>query len=310
MTASISSRLGAGFVSALKTAQIRKLINGGDLQLSLFDQTNLAEITSEEFPSERLIVCRNPQLAAERARKREDLLHATERELDKVRQMVDGPRGSLRDADAGKIGQRVGRVINKYKVAKHFDTEIADGSFSYQRKTEQIETEAALDGIYVLRTTCDKDTLTSQAVVRVYKQLKMAERAYRTIKNALDVRPIRHHLTDRVEAHFFQFLLAYHLLFELQARLAPMLFTDDTPLAPTDPVAPARRSPAANTKAASHRTQYGLPAYNLTNLITELGTICRNQLRVGTGAHTFPRLTNRNPVQAKALELLNTKLAA
>jgi Transposase DDE domain len=302
--------LGAGFVSALKTAQIRKLINGGDLQLSLFDQTNLAEITSGEFPSERLIICRNPQLAAERARKREDLLQATERELDKVRQMVDGPRGSLRDADAGKIGQRVGRVINKYKLAKHFDTEIADGSFTYQRKTEQIETEAALDGIYVLRTTCDKDTLTSQAVVRVYKQLKMAERAYHTIKDALDVRPIRHHLTDRVEAHFFLFLLAYHLLFELQARLAPMLFTDDTPLAPTDPVAPARRSPAANTKAASHRTHDGLPAYNPTDLISELGTICRNQVRVGTGAHTFPRLTNRNPVQAKALELLDTKLAA
>jgi transposase len=300
--------LGAGFVSALKTAQIRKLINTGDLQLSLFDQTNLAEITSDEFPSERLVVCRNPHLAAERARKREDLLQATERELDKVKAMVDGPRGTLRSADAGKIGQRAGRVINKYKVAKHFDTEIADGSFTYQRKTEQIQTEAALDGIYVLRTTCPADQLTSQAVVRVYKQLKMAERAYRTIKHALDVRPIRHHLTDRVQAHFFLFLLAYHLLFELQARLAPMLFTDDTPLAPADPVAPAHRSPAANTKTASHRTPDGLPAYNLTDLIAELGTVCRNQLRVGTSAHTFPRLTNPNPVHTKALELLDIKL--
>jgi transposase len=300
--------LGGGFVSALKTAQIRQLIAGGDLQLSLFDQTNLAEISSEEFPSERLIVCRNPQLAAERARKREDLLQATERELDKVRQMVSGPRGSLRAADAGKIGQRAGRVINKYKLAKHFETQIADGHFSYQRKTEQIQTEAALDGIYVLRTTCQKTELTSQAVVRVYKQLKMAERAYRTIKDGLDVRPIRHHLTDRVEAHFFLFLLAYHLLFELQARLAPMLYTDDTPLAPTDPVAPARRSAAANTKASSHRTPDGLPAYNLTGLIAELGTICRNQLRVGASEHTFPRLTNTNPTQAKALTLLDTKL--
>jgi hypothetical protein len=302
--------LGAGFVSALKTAQIRKLIGTGDLQLSLFDQTNLAEISSDEFPAERLVVCRNPHLAAERARKREDLLQATERELDKVKAMVAGPRGSLKSADAGKIGQRVGRVINKYKVAKHFETETAEGSFTYQRKTEQIATEAALDGIYVLRTTCPTEQLTSQAVVRVYKQLKMAERAYRTIKNALDVRPIRHHLTDRVEAHFFLFLLAYHLLFELQARLAPMLFTDDTPLAPADPVAPAQRSPAANTKASSARTPDGLPAYNLTDLIAELGTVCRNQLRIRDSTHTFPRLTNRNTVQTKALDLLDVKLAA
>ena len=302
-------QLGAGFVSALKSAQIRKLMNAGELQLSLFDQTNLAEITSEEFPGERLVLCRNPHLAAERDRKREDLLAATERELDKVCQMVTGPRGTLRGADAGKIGQRAGRVINKYKVAKHFDTQIADGSFTYQRKTEQIAAEAALDGIYVLRTTCGKDTLTSQAVVRVYKQLKMAERAYRTIKDALDVRPIRHHLTERVEAHFFLFLLAYHLLFELQDRLAPMLYADDTPLTPADPVAPARRSPAANTKAGSHRTPDGMPAFNLPDLIAELGTVCRNQLRIGDSEHTLPRLTNTNPVQAKALALLDIKLS-
>ena len=298
--------LGAGFVSALKTAQIRKLIAGGELQLSLFDETNLAEITSPEFEGERLVVCRNPQLQAERARKREDLLAATERELDKVRKMVSGPRGSLRNADAGKIGQRAGRVINKYKVAKHFALQIADGSFAYARKTEQIAEEAALDGIYVLRTTCGTDTLTSEAVVRVYKQLKMAERAYRTIKDALEVRPIRHHLTDRVESHFFLFLLAYHLLFELQHRLESMLYIDDTPIAPADPVAPAKRSPAAKRKNASHRTPDGLPVYDLTDLIAELGTICRNHLRIGERAHTFTRLTTPNPVQAKALELLDT----
>lgn len=300
--------LGAGFVSALKTPQIRKLISAGELQLSLFDERNLAEISSPEFPGERLVVCRNPQLAAERARKREDLLQATERELDKVRQMVSGQRGSLKNASAGRIGERVGRVSNKYKVAKHFELEIADGAFSYQRKTEQINQEAALDGIYVLRTTCPADQLTSQAVVRVYKQLKLAERAYRTIKDALDVRPIRHHLQDRVEAHFFLFLLAYYVLFELQARLAPMLFTDDTPLTPTDPVAPAQRSPAAKTKAGSARTTDGLRAYSLTDLIAELGTICRNQLRIGESQHTFARLTNPNPIQAKALELLDVKL--
>jgi Transposase DDE domain len=299
---------GAGFVSALKSAQIRKLIKAGDLQLSLFDHTNLAEITSPEFPDERLVVCRNPHLATERARKREDLLGATERELDKVTASVTNPRGRLHRADAGAIGQRVGRVINKYKVAKHFELEITDGGFTYQRNADQIAEEAALDGLYVLRSTCPTKQLTTQAVVRVYKQLKMAERAYRTIKDALDVRPIRHHLQDRVEAHFFLFLLAYHVLFELQAKLAPMLYTDDTPLAPADPVAPARRSPAANRKAGSHRTPDGLPAYNLPDLIAELGTICRNQLRIGHTEHTFPRLTNTNPIQAKALELLDTKL--
>jgi hypothetical protein len=299
---------GAGFVSALKSAQIRKLLKAGDLQLSLFDQRNLAEITSPQFPSERLVVCRNPHLAAERARKREDLLAATERELDKVTASVTNPRGRLHQADAGAIGERVGRVVNKYKVAKHFELRIADGSFTYTRKTEQIDSEAALDGLYVLRTTCPTSQLSTQAVVRAYKQLKMAERAYRTIKNALDVRPIRHHLNDRVEAHFFLFLLAYYLLFELQARLEPMLYTDDTPLAPADPVAPARRSAAANNKAASHHTTDGLPVYSLPDLIAELSTICRNQLRIGEGPHTFPRLTKTNDVQAKALALLDVKL--
>lgn len=252
--------LGAGFVSALKSAQIRKLMKAGDLQLSLFDQRDLAEITSSEFAGERLVVCRNPHLATERARKREELLAATECELDKVKASVANPRGRLHQADAGKIGERAGRVTNKYKVAKHFELQIEDGSFAYRRKTEQIAQEAALDGIYVLRTTCPTQQLTTQAVVRVYKQLKMAEHAYRTIKDALEVRPIRHHLQQRVEAHFFLFLLAYYLLFELQARLAPMLFTDDTPVTPADPVAPARRSAAATTKASCHHTDDGLDA--------------------------------------------------
>ncbi|MGH2986378.1 MAG: IS1634 family transposase [Solirubrobacterales bacterium] len=298
-------QLGAGFVSALKTAQVRTLIGQGDLQLSLFDERNLAEISSEQFPGERLVVCRNPHLASERARKREELLAATEAELEKVKKMVEAPRGRLKNADAGKIGERAGRVSNKYKVAKHFELQIADGAFGYERRHEQIEAEAALDGIYVLRTTCPKEELTSQAVVRVYKQLKMAERAYRTMKDALDVRPIHHHLEERVRAHFFLCMLAYHVAFELQARLAPMLFTDDQPLAPTDPVAPARRSAAAKAKAGSARTEDGLPAYSLTDLLSELGTLCRNQLRIGVGEHTFPRLTSANPVQAKALDLLD-----
>jgi Transposase DDE domain len=301
---------GIGFVTALKAPQIQALVEAGELQLSLFDQTNLAEISSERFPGERLVVCRNPAVAAERARKREDLLHATETELDKVRAMVERPRGRLRRAGAGTIGERVGKVVNKYKVAKHFALEINDGAFSYQRKTEQIQAEAALDGIYVLRSTCPADELGTAAVVRVYKQLKMAERAIRTLKSTLEVRPIRHWLEDRVRAHFFLCMLAYYLCFELQQRLAPLLYTDDQPLAPTDPVAPAQRSPHAKATDGSHHTEHGLPAHSLADLLAELGTICRNHVRVGDSEHTFPRLTTPTELQATALELLDVNLAA
>ena len=301
---------GAGFISALKSVQVRALARAGDLQLSLFDETDLAEITSEEFPGERLIVCRNPALAAERARKREELLAATEGELEKVVRMVEGKRGRLRGAPAGVIGERVGRVVGRYKVAKHFALEIGDGAFTWKRKEEQIAAEAALDGIYVLRTTCSGEELTAQAVVRLYKQLKMAERAYRTMKDALEVRPIRHWKEDRVRAHFFLFMLTYHVLFELQARLAPMLFTDDTPLAPADPVAAAQRSPAAAAKAGSARTPDGLPALSLADLLSELGTLCRNELRIGMSKHTFARLTEPTAIQAKAFELLGVRLRA
>ena len=300
--------LGAGFISALKSAQIRSLVRSGDLQLSLFDQTNLAEISSPELPGERLIVCRNPALAAERARKRAELLDATAAELEKVKRMVEGRRGRLRGADAGAIGERAGRVVNTYKVAKHFALEIADGAFSYAPKSEQIAAEAALDGIYVLRTSCPQSELSGQAVVRLYKQLKMAERAFRVMKDTLEVRPIRHWLEGRVRAHFFLYLLAYYVAFELERRLAPMLFVDDRPLAPTDPVAPARRSQAAQAKASSARTADGLPAMSLPDLIAELGTLCRNRLCIGASKHTFERLTAANQIQAKAFELLGIKL--
>jgi Transposase DDE domain len=303
------SEHGVAFVTALKAPQVKALAEAGELQLSLFDERNLAEITSQRFPGERLVVCRNPAVAAERARKREDLLEATERELAKVEAMVERPRGRLRSADAGTIGERVGRVVNKYKVAKHFELHIADRAFSYQRKTEQIAAEAALDGIYVLRSTCPADQLATAAVVRVYKQLKMAERAIRTLKSALAVRPIRHHLEDRVRAHFFLCVLAYHVCFELAERLTPLLFTDEQPLAPADPVAPAQRSPTAKAKDGSHRTADGLPASSLPDLLAELGTICRNTLRVGHGDHTFTRLTTPTELQTTALELLDIQLA-
>lgn len=301
---------GIEFITALKAPQVKALVDSGALQLSLFDETNLAEIQSEQFPGERLVVCRNPAVAAERARKREDLLGATERELDKVKAMVERPRGRLRRADAGKIGERLGRVSNKHQVAKHFELQIADGAFSYRRKTEQIAGEAALDGIYVLRSSCPADTLGTAAVVRVYKQLKMAERAIRTLKSALEVRPIRHYLEERVRAHFFLCMLAYYVCFELQRRLTPLLFADEQPLAPTDPVAPAQRSAQAKAKDGSHRTADGLPVQSLADLLAELGTISRNTLRVGQREHTFSRLTTPTELQSTALELLDIKLTA
>ena len=272
-------QLGAGFISALKSAQIRTLVRSGHLQLSLFDETNLAEIASPEAPGERLIVCRNPAVAAERARKREDLLTATEAELETVKRMVGSPRGRLHRADAGTIGERVGRVVNRYRMAKHFELTIADGVFSYRRLGDKIAAEAALDGLYVLRTTCPADEVGPQAVVRLYKQLKVAERAFRTMKEGLEVRPIRHHLESRVRAHFFLFLLAYHVLFELALRLRPLLFSDESPQAPLDPVAPAVRSGEALAKAGSGRTADGLRAMSLPDLIAELGTLCRSRLR-------------------------------
>ena len=300
---------GIEFISALKAPQVRALVNAGDLQLSLFDETNLAQITSKLFPDERLVVCRNPAVAAERARKRESMLAATETELDKVKAMVDGERGSLRNAPAGKIGERAGKTINKYKMAKHFDLQIAEGSFAYQRNTEQIKAEAALDGFYVIRTSCDQQKLTSQATVRAYKQLKVAERAFRTIKDTLEIRPIHHHLETRVRAHAFLCMLAYYVSFELRARLTPLLFDDETPLAPTDPVKQAKRSPAANAKAGSARTTHGHPAHTLPDLLADLGTICRNHLHIGHSEHTFIRLTTPTELQATALELAGIKLA-
>jgi hypothetical protein len=301
---------GVDFISALKSAQIRTLVNAGDIQLSLFDECNLAEVSSEKFPGERLVVCRNPAVAAERARKRQELLDATEAELSKVKAMVDGPRGSLRKAHAGEIGTRAGKTVNKYKVAKHFELHIKDGSFSFERKQQQVEEEAALDGLYVIRTTCPAGQLTAQAAVRAYKQLKMAERAFRTMKDTLEIRPIHHHLETRVRAHIFLCMLAYYVTFELAGRLTPILFTDQAPLAPSDPVAPARRSKAAKAKASSAQTEDGHPASSLPDLLAELSTITRNEIRIGEAENTFTRLTKPTPLQARALDLLDVKLAA
>ena len=299
---------GVDFISALKSVQIRSLVNSGDLQLSLFDEANLAEISSPLFPGERLVVCRNPAVAAERARKRAELLAATEVELEKVKASVDGPRGRLRGAHAGAIGERAGKVSNKYKVAKHFTLQIADGAFAYQRKTEQINTEAALDGLYAIRTTLPAQTLGASAAVRAYKQLKMAERAFGTMKDTIEIRPIHHHLETRVRAHVFLCMLAYYVAFELHARLPELLFTDETPLAQADPIKPATRSTSARAKAGSATTTDGYPAHTLTDLLANLATICRNTVRIGHAEHTFTRLTTPTPLQTHALELLDIKL--
>ncbi len=299
---------GVDFISALKSVQIRSLVNSGDLQLSLFDEVNLAEITSPLFAGERLVVCRNPAVASERARKRAELLAATETELLKVKASVEGGRGRLRGADAGKIGERAGKISNKYKVAKHFNLLISDGTFAYERKTEQINREAALDGLYAIRTTLTADKLGAPAAVRAYKQLKLAEHAFRTMKDTIEIRPIHHHLETRVRAHVFLCMLAYYVSFELHARLPELLFTDETPLSPTDPVKPATRSASAHAKAGSQTTPTGYPAHTLYDLLADLGTLCRNTVRIGHAEHTLTRLTTPTPLQAHALKLLDITL--
>ena len=294
---------GVGFITALRAPQIQALTLAPSFQLSLFDEQGLCEVASPEFPGERLIICRNPAVAAERARKRVELLRLTEADLEKVKRMVDGPRGTLRTARAGKIGERAGRVVNKRKMAKHFTLQIADGSFSYQRNQAQIDEEALLDGIYVLRTQEPNSRIGSAAVVRAYKQLKVNERSFREMKTPLEIRPLHHRLEDRVRAHVFLCMLACYVQFELAHRLAPMLFVDDTPLSPADPVAPAQRSPQAAAKAGSARTADGQVAHSLKDLLKDLGTLCRNTIRIGASPYTFTRLTTPTELQASALEL-------
>ena len=295
---------GVGFITALRAPQIQALSVAPTFQLSLFDERGLCEVTSPQFAGERLVICRNPAVAAERARKREELLERTEQDLAKVKAMVEGDRGTLKAARAGKIGERAGRVVNKRKMAKHFTLTIADGSFSYERNQAQIDHEALFDGIYVIRTAEPQQRINSNAVVRAYKQLKVNERAFRTMKTPLEIRPIYHRLEDRVRAHAFICMLACYVRFELARRLAPLLFTDDTPLSAANPVAPAQRSPEAAAKAASGHTGDGQLAHSLEDLLKDLGTLCRNDVRIGAAEHTFPRLTTATELQASAFELL------
>ena len=300
---------GIGWVSCLRAPAIRRLVEAGHLQLSLFDERGLAEITSPDFPGERLVVCRNPVLAQERARKREALLAATEEALARVASLV--ARGRLKSAAA--IGLRAGRVVNGKKMAKHFALDIADGVFAFARDAASIAAEAALDGLYIVRTSVPPERLASAAVVETYKRLAHVERAFRGLKSAeLEVRPIFHYREDRVRAHLFLCFLAYYVRWHLEAAWAPLLYRDELPPERADPVGPRHRSAAALQKEHDHRTPDGLPVGSFRTLLAELATLTRNRI-VPPGADgraAIEILTQPTPLQLRALVLIGVSPAS
>ena len=297
---------GMGWITCLRADKIRQLATDGALQLSLFDQANLAEISHPDFPGERLVCCRNPALAAERARKRSELLAATEAELDKIARLVEA--GKLKGA--AKIGVRVGKVIGKFKVAKHFHLDIADSTFAYSRRQDQIAAEAALDGIYVVRTSLAAGQLAPPGVVEAYKQLANVERDFRSLKTVdLELRPIWHRLADRVRAHALVCMLACYLAWHLRHTLAPLCFTDEQPPQRSDPVAPAQRSAAAQRKATRRRLPDGSPAHSFRTLLDHLGTLARDQIEFADPAGTtIHKLTSPTPTQRRAFELVGAPI--
>jgi transposase len=299
---------GVAWITALKSAQIRALVEAGGLQLGLFDERNLFEFTHPDYSGERLIACRNPELAKLRAQKRRALLEATCAELEKVRAMVEHKRLSGGD----KIGLRVGRVVNKYKVAKHFELEIEEHRLAFRLREEQVAQEAALDGIYVLRTPLPAQQMDRAQVVRSYKSLAEVERAFRSLKTVdLKVRPIHHRLASRVRAHIFLCMLAYYVEWHMREAWRALLFADEEQAAKSgrDPVAPAKRSASAERKAQTHALSDGTHAHSFRTLIEELATIVRNTCRpcgASPEAPTFTLVTQPNIVQQRALKLLDT----
>jgi len=297
---------GIGWITALKSASIRTLIEQGQLQLGLFDERNLVELVSPEYPGERLVACRNPQLARLRALKRLELLEATEKNLRAIKERVDA--GRLRGADA--IGLRVGKLINQYKVAKHFELVIGNSSFSFARKGDAIAAEAALDGIYIIRTSVDAQRMDAAQCVRNYKALANVERAFRSLKTVdLTVRPIHHRTADRVRAHILLCMLAYYVEWHMREAWRELMFADveQAAKATRDPVAPAKRSTPALKKAASHTVDDGTPAHSFATLMAELGSIVRNTCRTpacGPDAPSFEIITTANPTQRHALDLI------
>jgi hypothetical protein len=302
------SKAGVDWITALRAPAIKALRDAGALQMSLFDERDMASITSPDFPGERLIVCRNRALATERARKREDLLAATERELARIAAAVARKREPLRGAAA--IGLKVGAVLDKHKMAKHFTLDIADSRFAFARKTEAIVAEAALDGIYVVRTSLPAAALDDAATVRSYKSLSLVERAFRCLKTVdLQIRPIYHWLADRVRAHVFLCMLAYYLEWHMRRRLAPMLYDETDKEAAealrSSVVAKAERSPAAVTKQTTGRTEDGLPVHSFRSLLADLATLTRNTLVTAIDPEGAFTLTARpTPLQQKAHALL------
>ena len=297
---------GVGWITALKSVSIRALVEQGQLQLGLFDERNLVELSSPDYPGERLVACRNPELAKLRAHKRAELLGATERSLDKISARVDA--GRLVDVD--KIGVCVGKVINRYKVAKHFELHIENGSFTFTRKLDAIAEEAALDGIYIIRTSVPAAQMDAPSCVRSYKSLAQVERAFRSLKTVdLKVRPIHHRKADRVRAHIFLCMLAYYVEWHMRQAWRELMFadTDDAAKATRDPVAPATRSQAAQAKASSHTLDDGSPAHSFSTLLADLAGIVRNTCRTSNAApraSTFEIVTTPNTKQQRALELL------
>jgi transposase len=305
---------GLDWITALRAPQIRMLAESDHLQLTVFDTRDMAEITHPDYPDERLIVCRNPVLAQERARKREELLQATERQLDKI--VLATSRAARRLKGKDKIALRVGKVIGKFKVAKHFEISITDEGFSYQRKEASIAEEAALDGIYVLRTSVPREILDTNEVVGAYKGLSQVERAFRSLKSIdLKIRPIFHRLAERVKVHVFLCMLAYYVEWHMRKALAPILF-DDHDLAEAaksrpDMVAPAERSEAAKRKTKTKMTEDCLPVHSFRTLIADLATITKNTVevkRINNGPARFEKLTRPTPVQQRAFDLLGVKL--
>jgi transposase len=299
---------GLDWITALRAPALQGLVGGGHLQMSLFDERDMAAITSPDFPGERLIVCRNPDLARERARKREDLLAATERDLAKIAASVARKTRPLRGA--ADIGVAVGAVLGKHKMAKHFELTIEDARFAFARKSQQIAQEAALDGLYAVRTSLPEETLADEAAVKTYKSLSMVERAFRCLKTVdLHVRPIHHWLEDRVRAHVFLCMLAYYVEWHIRARLAPMLYEDDDKAAAEalreSPVARAQRSPAALAKSATGRADDGAPVHSFQTLLADLATLARNTVVTANAPdRPFTILTRPTPIQQKAFDLL------
>jgi len=299
---------GLDWISALRSEAIRKLAEDeGPLQRSLFDETDLAEIQHPDFPGERLIACLNPLLAAERARKREDLLQATERELEKVAAATRRAKRPLRGSD--QIGLRVGKVLGRFKMAKHFEIEITDTTFTYRRKQQAIDAEASLDGIYVLRTSVPEEILGAEDTVRAYKDLAKVERAFRCMKTVdLHVRPIHHRLAGRVRAHVFLCMLAYYVEWHMRQAWAPLLFAEDDPEGAArrrgSPVKPATRSASAEAKARGKRTPDGEPVHRFRGLLDHLATLTKNTIAPAGDLPSFEQLSVPTPLQQKAFDLL------